>query len=248
MKNTIYLTIFFCSNIQISFAQTAHKHLREADASYQHGDFKTSEEKYKKADEIQPTERTRYNLGNAMYRQKRLEEATKQYESVIKQPNATTEMRAKALHNLGNIQFEKKDYSKAIESYRNALKINPKDVATKRNLAIAQKYLPPPPPQKQQNQQQNNNQNNENKQNQQQQNQNENKENKQNQTGNEGQDTQQNQQQNNQNNNPSPQQQQQQMSHDDLRQMLQIMENEEKKVQQRLQKGKPKPNRSAKDW
>jgi tetratricopeptide (TPR) repeat protein len=243
MKNKTKLCIafFLLTTIKISFAQKAHKYLREADANYQQGDFKTSEEKYKKADEVQPDDRTRYNLGNAMYRQQRLEEAEKQYESVIKQRNALPNARANALHNLGNIQFHKKDYAKAVESYRNALKINPKDVATKRNLAIAQKRIPPPPPQSQQ-QQQNQNQN----QNQQQQNQkqSDNKNDKQD----NGQNTPQNQQQNNQNNNQNQQQQQQQMSHDDLRQMLQIMENEEKKVQQRLQKGKPKPNRSAKDW
>ncbi len=241
-----YYIIFLILNCQIAFTQNAHKQLREGDTYYRNGDFKLSEEKYKKADEMQPSERTRYNLGNAMYQQKRLEEATKQYESVAKQPNVSPDIRAKALHNLGNIQYQQKDYQKAVESYRNALKINPKDVNTKRNLAIAQKHLQPPPPSSQQQQQQQNNSNNQNKQNNNQpqpkQNPNENKEDAQNNgSENKGQQL----PQSNNENTPSSQQP---LNHDELRQMLQIMENEEKKVQQRLQKGKPKPNRSAKDW
>jgi tetratricopeptide (TPR) repeat protein len=48
---------------------------------------------------------------------------------------------AKTYHNLGNFTLNQKKYSEAVEAYKNSLRLNPKDMETKSNLAYAQKML-----------------------------------------------------------------------------------------------------------
>ncbi len=49
----------------------------------------------------------------------------------------------RAWHNIGNCYLKKKDYDQAINAYKKALKFDPKDEATRYNLAYALKNRPP---------------------------------------------------------------------------------------------------------
>ncbi len=225
----IIIFLFFSLNVS---AQTAHRNLRDGNNAYAQGHFNKSEEKYRKAVEeaaknkaksegTEALQKSEYNLGNAIYQQKRFEEAAKKYQQIIDNPNLSRPFRADALHNLGNAQFEQKQFDKAIASYRKSLEIRPNDQATKQNLANAIRQK------KQQHQQKQ-----------------ENKENKDQDKGQnkENQDKKPEKKENNPKNDTPP------VSKIQSEQMLQIMNEEERKVQQRMLKGKPSPKRNAKDW
>jgi Ca-activated chloride channel homolog len=213
-------------------AQTAHKLLRQADKSYLNNDYKKAEENYTKAQQAQRTSKGDFNLGNSVYQQQRYDDAAKQYDDVIAKTQ-DKQLKFNSLYNKGNAHFWKKEYDKSIDAYKNALRLNPNDTDTKKNLAMAKRFL-----QQQQQQQQNKDNQDKNKQNQ----------DKDKQDQNQQKNQQQQQQPPPQNQQQNPQQAQQDMKKDQARQILQIMDDEERKVQQRLRKGKPMPSRSTKDW
>ena len=232
-----------------TFSQTAHKMLREGDASYKKEDYKMAEENYRKSLETQASSKGNFNLGNAIFKQQRFDDAIKQYDDVANK-SSDNALKSSALYNKGNAHFWKKEYDKAVQAYKESLRLNPKDEDAKTNLAKAKKMV-----QEQQKQQQKQ----QNQQNQQQNQKDKKDEQKKNEQQNEQKNQQppQDQQQQNQqqNNEPDkqPQQNQQQQPQQDLKKeeakrMLQIMDDEERKVQQRLKKGKQKPSRSSKDW
>lgn len=121
--------------------------------------------------------RAQYNLGNSLFRTERYEEAEQHYQQVSAVAPTSTE-KAKALHNLGNVYLLQKKLDPAIEAYKNALRKNPRDEATRYNLAYAMKLKDEQNKQNQQQQQQNQDQKNQDKKDQQDQKQdNQNKEN-----------------------------------------------------------------------
>jgi len=88
-----------------------------------------------------------FNLGDALYKQKRYEEAGKQYNDILSL-SKNKKQQSMTYHNLGNSYLEhyhaennqqKKEQSlnEAIESYKNSLKKNPRDPDTKYNLSYA---------------------------------------------------------------------------------------------------------------
>lgn len=232
-----------------TFSQTAHKMLREGDASYKKENYKTAEENYRKSLETQPSSKGDFNLGNAIFKQQRFDDAIKQYDGIANN-SSDNSLKSSALYNKGNAHFWKKEYDKAVEAYKEALRLNPKDEDAKTNLAKAKRML-----QEQQKQQQKQ-QNQQNQQQNQKDKKDEQKKNEQNEQQNQQQQPQDQQQQNQQQNKEpdkqpqqNPQQQpQQDLKKEEAKRMLQIMDDEERKVQQRLKKGKQKPSRSSKDW
>jgi tetratricopeptide (TPR) repeat protein len=81
-----------------------------------------------------------FNLGNALYRQQKHEEAGKEFE---KAASATTDKMDKALayHNLGNSYLQQQKLKESIEAYKQALRNNPNDLETKYNLSFAMNML-----------------------------------------------------------------------------------------------------------
>lgn len=220
-------------------AQNAHKLLRDGDLQYRQGQLPQAEETYRKSLSKENTANGRFNLGNTVYRQERYSEAVEQFEQAAKQAT-TPQRKADAYYNLGNAYFQEGELEKSIDAYKNALRQNPADLASKYNLALAQKKLQQ---QQQQDQQQ--------QQNQQQQQQ------KQQQQENPKQDQQQQQPQNQQQQqeNPSqpqeqeqPPQQRQGLNREEAEALLRIAEQEEKKVQSKMRKNPGKPVNAKKDW
>ncbi len=213
----------------VSYAQTAHKFLRKADGFYENGNFTMAEENYRKALDKQPTDKSNFNLGNAIYQQQRYDDAITQYSTLAAKSKDKT-VKAHSLYNKGNAHYVKKEYEQAVNAYKESLRLNPKDDDAKINLAKARKMM-----EEQQKQQQQQNQDKKND-----------KKDKQNQKQNQNQ--QQDQQQDQQPQKNKKQQSQQDLKKEDAKRMLQVMDDEERKVQQRMKKGDPKPARSPKDW
>jgi tetratricopeptide (TPR) repeat protein len=77
-----------------------------------------------------------YNLGNALYKSKKYEEAKVEFEKA-QRLSQTIPDKAAALHNLGNAYMQMKQPEKAAEFYKQSLKQNPYSEATRKNYEIA---------------------------------------------------------------------------------------------------------------
>lgn len=80
-----------------------------------------------------------YNLGTALYKNGRYQQAATAFQNAIIKINVTD--KAAVYYNLGNAQFQMHDLNSAIESYKHSLRLNPNDIDTKHNLALALELL-----------------------------------------------------------------------------------------------------------
>ena len=163
LKHTRMKAIFvicFLGILPVLIAQPAQKFIRSGNTAYQKGHFKDAEIDYRKAQTKAPaSDKAKYNLGNALYKQNNFAEASEQYNNLTKL-NKSSASKADIYYNLGNALLQDKKYQESIEAYKTALRQNPKDEDTRYNLAYAMSKLQ---------QQKKNNQNKEQQQKQQQQ-------------------------------------------------------------------------------
>lgn len=265
-------------NTTVIQAQDADKFIRSGNKYYADSNFQAAELKYTKALETNPnSEKGLFNQGNSYYEQQKYEEALQNYEMTAELMQDPKD-KAAAYHNLGNAYFKGQQFDKSVDAYKNALRLQPNDLETKYNLALAKKMLE----QQQQNQQDQQNQDQQNqdqqdqqdqdKQDQDQQNQDEQNQDQQNQDQQNQDKGDQNEQQSGEEN-PSDQQEQnegqqgkegeneekgeqQQMvmpsklSKEEVERILEALANDEVKVQEKLIEKKTPPNakKSDKDW
>jgi Ca-activated chloride channel family protein len=110
---------------------------RKGNKEFQKDNYTDAEASYKKAlDKKNNMPEATFNLGDAVYKQKRYDEAARQFE-LSAQTNPDNKIKAQAYHNLGNSYLEQKKWPEAINSYKDALKLNADDKDTKYNLAYA---------------------------------------------------------------------------------------------------------------
>lgn len=241
MQRTMIWTaaLLFCS--MAALAQKAErKHVREGNELYQNEKYTEAEIAYRKSLDVNPrsVEGT-YNLGNALYKQKKFPEAAEQYQLMAGQGEKLSETPegksrlASVYHNMGNIFMQGKDYGKSVEMYKQSLRLNPKDDETRYNLALAQKLLQD---QQSEDQSQQNDEQKENK------DQNENEQQQ-------PQPQPQNDQQ--QNKTQEEQQQNEQMSKDNAQQMLDAFLQDEKDTQEKVKKAQMQQQqrrKTDKEW
>ncbi|WP_312390274.1 tetratricopeptide repeat protein [Chryseobacterium sp.] len=77
-----------------------------------------------------------YNLGNALYKSKKYEEAKTEFERAQKLAQTLPD-KAAALHNMGNTYMQMKQPEQAANFYKQALKQDPYNEATRKNYEIA---------------------------------------------------------------------------------------------------------------
>ncbi len=247
LKHIFRINIVVClllSVVVLPAQNNAHKDLRKADKAYQDKNFSDAEVGYRRALEKDNSTKGNYNLGNSTYRQERYDESIKHYQAAAEAAKDRT-TKARAFHNLGNALYQKGDFKQSIEAYKNALRQNPNDLDTKRNLTNALRRLPPPPPQ-QQNQQNQQGGGEKKKDDQQQPPQDQQQPN----PGEENQDQkeEEKQDQSQEQKSSGQKEQPQDLSKQEAKELLEIMDQEEQKVQQKLKKAQAKKGRSAKDW
>lgn len=252
---SLFTILFLFSN-----AQQERKYIRQGNREYKkaaidsaHVDstkFVNAESDYRKALDKDPNNWAGiYNLANSLYRQRKLEDATKQYMAASGMENKNKKEVAMAFHNLGNTYLESNKLDEAIEAYKSSLRNNPSDLETKYNLAWAQDKLKKQQEQQQKDDQdqdkQDKNKDKKDKKEDQGQNQKNDEQkqdkNKQDQSQQQKQDQQQQQQK---------QQQPNQISKEDAMRLLEALQNDEKSVQEKVQKQKvqSKKRSSEKDW
>ena len=98
-----------------------------------------------------------YNVAEALYKNKKYEEAIKSYEKSLNSQDIA--LREKAFYNLGNSYYQINKYQEAIQNYIKALELDPNDQDAKHNLELVRAKLKEmaqkQPMQNQQQQQQN---------------------------------------------------------------------------------------------
>lgn len=154
MKIGGMLLICLCTS---TWSQAQRKEIVEGNSEYEGGRYRNAEAAYKKSVEKAPQFIGSYNLGNALYRQNKFEEASQQYLNASANNNVN-ELQSKAMYNMGNSLLKNEKYAESIEAYKKALRLNPKDEDARYNLSYAQKKL-----QQQQQQQDQNKDNKDNK-------------------------------------------------------------------------------------
>jgi len=160
MKN--WISILFIGFATVVSAQEDKKQIISGNAAFEKGEFTEAEANYRKAESSdQLKDIATYNLGDALYRQGKFDEAADNFGKVA-QEAADPELKAKALHNLGNSQLSKQEFDKALNSYKQALRLNPNDEDSRYNLAYARKMIQQQQQQQEQNQDQENQEDKEN--------------------------------------------------------------------------------------
>lgn len=243
-------------------AQTERKFIREGNELFEKQDFEKAEVEYRKAsDKKSESFEAAFNMADALYKQKKYEEALQQFTTLAKQ-ETNKERLGEIYHNLGNTLLAMQKTEESIEAYKESLRNRPDSEATKYNLEFARHKQQQDQQQEQnkdqnqdQNQDQNKDQNkdqdkNQNKDQQQdQQDQNKKDQDKENQE-------QQNKDQQNQDKKDQQGQQQEQpskISKEDAERLLEALQNDEKKVQEKVQKQKVQEQKARKmkiekDW
>jgi tetratricopeptide (TPR) repeat protein len=174
-----------------------------------------------------------FNLGDALHKQGKYDEAVKEFESALQKADQKN-TKAYAHYNIGNSFLKEQKYQEAVNSYIDALKLNPDDGEAKYNLSYAlEKLKQPPPQQNKQKQDKNKDKNDQNKNNQQQQDRKKDQE---------QQDKQQQQKKN------QASQQEKKMSKADAERILDVLKNNEKEVQKKLKVRQAVRAKTDKDW
>lgn len=158
MKKIVIL-IFFSSVSLLTFAQKESGNVRAGNKLYNNKKYTEAEIEYRKGLEVNKNSfEATFNLGNALYKQGKMDEAMEQYLAAAALQQSESKKVAAAFHNLGNAFMNKKEYQKSIDAYKIALKNNPNDNETRYNYAYAKAML-----KKQQEQKQNEKKNDINK-------------------------------------------------------------------------------------
>jgi Ca-activated chloride channel homolog len=238
-KGLMYIIIGIISTSIPMFAQFTNPRAeaRSGNVAYSNGRFKEAETSYREALKQDNTLREgTFNLGDALYKQKKYDEAADQFRLLADNSKAAKDLRSQSYHNLGNAFLQSRKLQESVDAYKNALRFNSTDEDARHNLAYAQKLL------LQQQQQQKKNQDKQNQ---------EQKQEQQPDQEQQNQDNKNNQDQNKQNQQPQqPQQSQTQpkLSKADAERILDALNNEEKNIQKRLIKRKANGVMIEKDW
>jgi tetratricopeptide (TPR) repeat protein len=228
-------------------AQAPERHdMRTGNKWYKKGDYEKAGVAYRHGLEKDSTSfGARFNLGDALYKQNKAEDAEKLFQSLA-EADVKEGQKARLFHNLGNTQLQQKKYEESIKAYKQSLRLNPADDDTRTNLAYAQAML-----QQQQQEQQNkpddkqdqNKDQNKDKQDQQQNQDNKDDQQKQDQDKNKDDQQKQDKQDNKngqQDKQDKQQQQQPKISPQDAQRMLEAMQADEKNTQDKVNKEKAK--------
>jgi len=149
MKRIFLIGLFLILVLPAMVQAQERRNLRQGNKLYQDERFNDAEIRYRQSLEENPQNiKGMFNLGNALYRQGRFDEAAEIFGGLSQFAPGERE-KAFAWHNLGNTYLESQKYAESVEAYKNALRINPDDEQTRHNLAYAMRLLQEQPPQDQ---------------------------------------------------------------------------------------------------
>lgn len=139
--NTKIIFLSFIVAISFSgfmFGQESYRNLvYEGNQKFDGKDYDGASSKYMEAIKSNDKDFTpHYNMGNALYKSKKYEEAKAEFEKAEKLSQTLPDKTA-ALHNLGNAYMQMNQPEKAADYYKKALKQDPHSEVTRKNYEIA---------------------------------------------------------------------------------------------------------------
>jgi Ca-activated chloride channel family protein len=122
-------------------AQDEKATIKKGNDAYKKNEFGKAAEEYQKVTTKKPANATaQYNLGNALYKNNKKDEAVAAYDNAV--TNATgKDEKSKAYYNKGVVLQNDKKLQECINAYKNALKLNPQDEDARLNLQKALQQL-----------------------------------------------------------------------------------------------------------
>lgn len=213
-------------------AQEERPHVRRGVALLEQERFAEAEAEFRSALQLKPSSfEAAYNLGTALFRQEKYDEALQQLQATTPFGNDDKQRLASLFHNLGNSYLFGQNIDQSIEAYKQALRHNPLDDETRYNLIAAMKLKDEQEEQEEEQQEQQ-------EQEQQEQEQQEQQEQEQEQQEQEQQDQQQQQQQESEG-----------ISRENAERLLQALEEDEKELLEKMNQNREKqPVRIEKNW
>jgi Ca-activated chloride channel homolog len=147
MKRGYILVMLLMLWVTVTEAQNERKFVRQGNKYYEAAlkdttrldttQFNRAEIEYRKALEKKPDDpKWDFNLGDALYKQKKFEESSEKFKDIANRTVDKTE-KSRALHNLGNSLLMNNKLDESIDAYKEALRNNPADLETKYNLLYA---------------------------------------------------------------------------------------------------------------
>lgn len=230
-------------------AQKERKFIREGNGLFEDNNYENSEVEYRKAlDKKINSYEAGFNLGDALYKQKKYEEALKQFQSLT-----VAEQDPKRLgdiyHNIGNTLLMNRKIDESIDAYKQSLRHFPDSKETKYNLEYARRMKQKEEEEKKK-QEQNKDQQNQDQDKKDQKDQDKKDQDKKDQKEKDKEDQQKKDQDKKKG---DPQEQENKISEQDAKRLLEALENDEKQVQKKVQKAKAKAQKAKrkkikKDW
>ncbi len=140
MRVFSYSIIFVLLFASTTFSQT-RSIINDGVDKYEKGDFAGASEKFQKSiDEKFENYKGHFNLGDALYKQNKYEDALSAYKNAMALAE-TDQQKAEVFHNIGNTLLKTKKLKESIGAYTESLKLNPDDLETKYNLSYALKQM-----------------------------------------------------------------------------------------------------------
>lgn len=234
------MMVLLAGTVFPAVAQQERKYIREGNDLFDKQDFEKAEVEYRKAaDKKENSFEAAFNTADALYKQKKYEEALKQF-SQLAAGEKDKQRLGELYHNIGNTLLAMEKTDESIEAYKESLRNNPTSEATKYNLEFA-RHKKQQDQQQQQNQDKNQDQNQDQNQNQNQDQQDQKNQDKQDQNkqDQQNQDKEQNQQdKQKQPQQPKEQEQPGKISKEAAQRLLEALQHDEKQVQEKVQKQK----------
>lgn len=136
----LLISVFYLSIIGWGWQRPLAKKNNEGVKLYKEGKVDDALSKWRDAQIDNPErEELHYNIGSALYDQKKYEDAFNEYEKSLNSKDA--ELHAKTYYNIGNSFYRMNKLLEAIEYYKKALDINPDDKDAKYNIEFARKKI-----------------------------------------------------------------------------------------------------------
>jgi tetratricopeptide (TPR) repeat protein len=238
LLKSIVICLAFMLLPLLLYSQSDKKFIRQGNREYNKEKYQESEVSYRKAiDDNRRSPDAVFNIGDALYKQNKYDEAAKQFAENVNM-NEDREKKAAGLYNMGNSFLKSGKLKESIDAYKGSLKLVPDNFEAKYNLAYAQDMLTKQEQQQQQQEQQ----------------QNQDKENQENKDQKDNQDKQNDDQQNKDQKENQQQKQQkpqeQTISKEDAQRLLNSLANDEKNVQEKVKLAKAARERklTVKNW
>ena len=133
--------LILCSTMLVGWIGGWTRTMRTGHEAYLYGNYAAAQVAFQEATAQQPDSPVaHYNLGTVLYKKGKFSEAAQAFRESLARHNGNIEKvpnQAHIYYNLGNAQFKRGDLRRAIEAYRHSLRLNPQDIDTQHNLALA---------------------------------------------------------------------------------------------------------------